>query len=204
MLTASEMRRIITPSKLQFAADEKCRTHVYELLAQRITGYVEPQYVSADMLRGQEDELEARILYARHYAPVEQVGFITNDAWGFTLGYSPDGLVNNDGAIECKSRDQKYQISTIANAEVPQEYVLQLQTGLLVSERKWIDFISYSGGLPMVVMRVYPDEKVQAAIIAAAAAFEVQVAEKLDAYTKNLAVMRTIPTERRVELEIMV
>ena len=42
-------------------------------------------------LRGWRDEIEARALYARHYAPVTEMGFINNDEWGFTIGYSPDG-----------------------------------------------------------------------------------------------------------------
>ena len=30
-----------------------------------------------------------------------RTGFITNNRWGFTIGYSPDGLVGDDGLIEC-------------------------------------------------------------------------------------------------------
>lgn len=202
LLTASEMKLIITPT-LKIASNEKEKTHLYELLAQRITKYVEPHYISSDMLRGQDDEVEARILYAERYAPVTDMGFITNDKWGFTLGYSPDGLVGDDGAIECKSRRQKYQIETLVNRETPADYLMQIQTGLLVSERKWIDFISYSGGLPMVTMRVHPDPAIQKAIIEAAGAFEERLADKLETYRETLASQaRLIPTERRIEQEM--
>ena len=85
LMTASEMKLIITPT-LKVAANEKASAHLYELLAQRITKHVEPHYISDDMIRGQVDEIEARLLYAKHYAPVEEVGFVTNDEWGFTLG----------------------------------------------------------------------------------------------------------------------
>jgi len=108
LLTASEMHLIVT-STLKAASNDKERSHLYELLAQRITQYVEPSYVSDAMLRGVDDEIEAVNLYSRNYAPAYQVGFITNDRWGFTLGYSPDSLVGNDGQIECKSRKQKYR-----------------------------------------------------------------------------------------------
>jgi predicted phage-related endonuclease len=202
LLTASEMRLILTPS-LKPASNEKERTHLFELLAQRITCHVEPHYVSDDMLCGQSDEVDARILYAQHYAPVEDMGFITNDKWGFTLGYSPDGLVGNDGLIECKSRRQKFQVETIISGAMPADYLLQVQTGLLVSEREWLDFISYSGGLPMVMVRIYPDPEVQDAIIEAAAAFEARIAEKMDAYRARLgSKARLIPTERKIEQEI--
>lgn len=203
ILTASEMPRIITPT-LKVASNDKSRAHELEIAAQRISGYVEPSYISDDMLRGQEDEFYARQLYAEHYAPVEQAGFITNDRFGFILGYSPDGLVGDDGLIEIKSRRQRFQIETIAADEVPSEYMIQIQTELLVSERQWVDFISYSGGLPMFVKRVEPIPEFQEAIIAAACAFEAKVAEKMLEYRATLAAMKLIPTERRIEAEMYV
>ena len=200
LLTASEMKLILTPT-LKIAANEKERTHLFELLAQRVTRHVEPHFVTDDMLRGHADEERARALYAELHAPVStDAGFITNNKWGFTLGYSPDGLVGDDGLIECKSRRQKYQIQTITEEGVPEEYLLQLQTGLLVSERKWCDFISYCGGLPMVVRRVYPDAKIQDAIVQAAGAFETRLAERLAKYNERAASMPM--TERVVELEM--
>src|SRR3990167_3020074 len=83
-LTASEMKNIITPAKLE---PVKNPAHLYELLSQRITGYVEPMYISDDMLRGVEDEITARDLYSKNYSEVIECGFITNDKWGFTIGY---------------------------------------------------------------------------------------------------------------------
>lgn len=203
LLTASEMKHIITPT-LKVANNDKTRSHIYELLAQRISRYVEPMYVSDDMLRGVEEEFYARQVYAEHHAQVEQCGFITNDRWGFTIGYSPDGLVGGDGLIEIKSRRQKFQVQTIVEnltgGTIPADYVMQAQTGLLVSEREWLDFISYSGGLPMCVVRVWPDDAVQGAIIEAAAAFEAKLAECLEIYRS--ASVGLIPTERRVEQEM--
>lgn len=200
ILTASEMKLIITPANLKPASNDKERAHVYELAAQRISGFVEPHYISEDMMRGNDDEVYARALYADKYAPVTEMGFITNDKWGFKIGYSPDGLVGDDGLIECKSRRQKYQIETIVKQEVPAEYVIQLQTGLLVSERKWIDFISYSGGLPMFVQRVYPDPVVQEAIVLAATGFNERVAANITKY--NELASKYHMTERTIEKEI--
>ena len=204
VITASEMKHLLTVKSLKAADNEKTRQHVYELLFQRITGFVEPQYVSDAMLRGQEDEIYARAAYEEHCAPVTETGFITNDKWGFKLGYSPDGLIGDDGLIEIKSRAGKYQVQTIAENEVPEEYVLQLQTGLLVSERKWIDFISYSGGLPMFIKRVEPDPLIQGAIIAACTAFEAKLAAKEQDYRTTLTSMpKVIETERREAEEII-
>src|SRR5690606_996858 len=54
LLTASEIDRILTP-KLKIADNAKTRAHLWELAAQRISEYVEPQYISDAMLRGHED-----------------------------------------------------------------------------------------------------------------------------------------------------
>ena len=202
ILTASEIKLIITPT-LKVASNDKERAHLFELLAQRITGYTEPQYVSDDMLRGHEDEIEARIKYAEHYAPVTECGFIARNLGGLVIGYSPDGLVGDDGLIECKSRRQKYQAETILADEVPAEYMLQIQAGLLVSGRQWLDFISYSAGLPMFVKRVLPDERYRAAIIAAATEFENRLQLALDRYQSALKSMPVlINTERKIEEEM--
>lgn len=205
LITASEMSLLLTPT-LKFANNDKSRAHVWELAAQRISGHTEPHYISNDMLRGHEDEIDARDLYSKKIAPVQQCGFVTNDKWGFTLGYSPDGLVGETGLIECKSRRQKFQVQTIAEhlpaGTIPDDYILQVQTGLLVTERQWLDFISYSGGLPMCVIRVLPDLAIQAAIVDAAASAEKQIAEKIAAYTKNARGL--LETERRIEQEMTI
>ncbi|CDO38950.1 lambda exonuclease family protein [Novosphingobium sp. KN65.2] len=203
ILSASEVKLIMTPT-LKVANNDKTRAHVFELLFQRITGFVEPQYVSDAMLRGQEDEIYAREAYREHFAEVTETGFVTNDSLGFTIGYSPDGLVGDDGLIEIKSRCGKYHVQTIAQDEVPEEYMLQLQTGLFVTGREWIDFISYCGGLPMFVKRVEPIPEFQEAIISAATAFEARIADMELEYFSTLAAMKkVIPTERREALEIV-
>lgn len=208
LLTASEMKLIVTPT-LKPASNDKERAHLYELLAQRITGYVEPSYISDAMLRGMEDEIEARLQYHKTYAPVTEVGFITNDKWGFTIGYSPDALVGDDGLIECKSRNQKYQIRTIVDYvsadTIDPDFMIQVQTGLMVSERKWCDLVSYCGGLPMATVRVFPDERIQTAIIDAATAFEKRLAEAHAKYESIVAstTARLIRTERKIIQEMI-
>lgn len=206
LITASEMKLIITPT-FKIANNDKEKAHLYELAAQRITGYVEPSYISDDMLRGYEDEIEARQLYSECYHPVQEIGFITSDRFGFTIGYSPDGVVGDNGLIECKGRRQKHQLKTLIECVeasiIPDEYIIQCQTGLLVSEREWLDFITYCGGMEMAIIRVYPDKKIQDAIIEAATVFEAKIIKTIEKYeTIKKSGARMIPTERRIELEI--
>ena len=202
LLTASEMHSIVTPTG-KIAANDKTRAHEWELLAQRITKHVEPQHMNDNFIRGHEDEITARNLYSQNFAPVQKVGFVTNSAWGFTIGYSPDGLVGDDGLIECKSRRQRFQVETLMTGEVPTEHIIQCQTGLLVTGRKWLDYLSFSGGLPMPAIRVFPDPEMQAAIVAAATAFEQRLADKLARYSATIDTLRTVPTERTAELEMV-
>lgn len=193
LLTASEMKLVLTEKTLKVCDNDKIKAHIYELAAQRITRFVEPVFESFDMVRGKADEAEARARYADVYGPVEEVGFITNNRWGFTLGYSPDGLVGTDGAIECKSRKQKFQVQTVVEhlhaGGIPGEFVMQHQTGLLVAEREWIDFVSYSEKLPMAVIRVHPDDKIQSAILEAAAITEAKIAKIIADYGEATAIM---------------
>lgn len=205
LLTASEMKLIITPSALKIASNDKVRTHLYELLAQRVTGYVEPHFQSYDMERGNFEEERAREKYSETYAPVTECGFVTNDEWGFTLGYSPDGLVGDDGLIEIKSRIQKLQMQTliewVTKQAVPADFVMQVQTGLLITRRKWLDFISYSGGMVMSVTRAYPDPVIQNAIVEASGAFEAKLSEARKIYDDLIASnARLVPTERLLYL----
>lgn len=207
LLTASEVKLILTPT-LKVANNEKTRAHAWELAAQRISDYVEPTYIGEAMLRGHEDEILARALYAKRYNEVRETGFVTNDEFGFTLGCSPDGLVGDDGMIECKSRIQKYQVQTIVeefvDGKIPEEFVLQVQTAMLVCQRKWCDFISYSGGLPMAVIRVEANPEIQEAILAAATGFEERIAQIVKDYRAAIEARKYPETERRVEEEMYV
>lgn len=201
LLTASEMENIITPKTLQPVKkknpDEEIE-HLWELLAQRITKHVEPAFKGSAMLRGEIEESYARNTYADEYGEVEVMGFVTNDKWGFTLGYSPDWLVGSEGQGECKSRCQKYQIEAIVCGEMPDEFRIQIQTGLLVTERPWCDFVSYCGGMYMFTKRIYPDLEVQKSIIEAATIFEARLAKRLEQYHAKISDKsnRLIPTKR--------
>jgi hypothetical protein len=170
------------------------------LTAERITGFTEPTYVSDDMWRGMTDEPIARDLYSQHFAQVHEYGFMVLERDGWKLGFSPDGLVGDDGAIEIKSRRSNNQLKTILTDTVPAENMAQIQTGLLVSGRKWLDYVSYCGGMPLYVKRVYPDPRWFNAIVRAVDAFEHVAAEMTARYTEATVGMPA--TERVVEQEM--
>jgi hypothetical protein len=201
MLTASEVKLIMSPTG-KIADNDKTRAHVWELAAQRISGHVEPTYLSDDMLRGHDEEILARQAYDQCIAPTKSVGFVVNRKLGFPVGCSPDWLVQTDGQGEAKSRRQKFQVQTIVENVLgetcPDDFSLQVQAQLWVTERKWCDFCSYSNGLPMAVIRILPDPEWQEKFEAAAIAFEDKVQRAVNDYRSALASgARLIPTERR-------
>lgn len=195
LVTASVVGKLLTPT-LKVAANDTSRALTLTLFAERITGQIEDVFVSADMERGTDDEPFARDLYAEHHAPVTQVGFMRRDFAGYSVGWSPDGLVSTDGAIEIKSRKPVKQINTILNDEVPTENMAQLQAALLVSGRDWIDYVSYAEGLPLYVKRVEPQQDWFDAITCAAEDLEANIVDltaRYNAAIDGLPVAERIP-----------
>lgn len=186
--------------RVEPAHNDTARNLTVFLAAERITGYTEPTYTSDDMWRGVESEPIARDLYSEHFAPARQIGFFLREEAGWKLGYSPDGLVGDDGLIEIKAPRSKKQLATILADAVPAENLPQCQAGLLVSGRKWLDFVSYNGGMPLFVKRVFPDRRWFDAIEAAAKKFELTVADMITCY--NAAIEGLPATERVVEMEM--
>lgn len=169
--------------------------------AERITGWTEETPMTPDMWRGVEAEPVARDFYSGHHREAVEYGFMRRDGKGWTLGYSPDGLVGDDGLIEIKAPRQKNHLRTILADEVPDQYVPQCQAALLVSGRKWVDFISYVGGMPFYVKRVLPDPRWHKAIIAAAEAFEASVTALVADYNKRV---EGLPVPERIDLEVVI
>jgi hypothetical protein len=183
ILTASTIGRLIAASTIKAASNVESRTLTLQLAAERITGHTDPTYASDAMERGTYDEPVARDIYTRSFDPVTECGFMVRDDWGFKIGYSPDGLVEDDGLIEIKSRDQKAHLATVLADEVPAANMAQLQCGLLISGRAWIDYVSYCSGMHLWRKRVQPDPRWHAAIIAVGAQFEAATEDIIARYT---------------------
>ena len=181
-ITASTVSRLITATGKP-ANNDTSRAQLLQLLAERITGESEASFYGDDMARGHLLEPLARDLYAKHYSPVTECGFVTATHCGVELGYSPDGLVGEDGLIEIKSPRQKNHLKHLLTDVVPAEYMPQVQLGLAVTGREWCDFISYAPGLPLFVHRCRRDEGFIAQLIAAAEAAELELQRLMALYT---------------------
>jgi hypothetical protein len=65
--------------------------------------------------------------------------------------------VGDDGVLEIKTKLAHLQLEVLDKGAVPAEHVAQCQGALWVTQRKWLDFVSYWPGLPLFIKRVYPD-----------------------------------------------
>lgn len=199
LLTASTIGKLITPSTLKVADNETSRGLTHTLAAERITGHVEYVHPTFDMQRGTDDEPFARAVYAEHFTPVEEVGFMVRKEADYTLGFSPDGLVGTDGLIEIKSRKAKEQLATVLLDRVPLYNLAQIHAGMLVTDRKWCDYVSFSAGLPLWRKRIERSAKWDAVIEEAARTFEINVSNII---TNFIHATGGLPaTERRPECE---
>lgn len=141
-ISSSKVSAILTGKKGLLKGAE---TYAIELIAERIIEEPEIGYTSSDMERGIELELYARDIYAenRKVDVVEVGGIEMGDLW-----FSPDGLVNADGFIEIKCCKAKRHIQNILYKEYRDEYLPQIQFGLLVSGRNWCDLVLFHPDMP--------------------------------------------------------
>lgn len=188
------------PPVYSVANNDTSRALTLTLAAERITGWTEDTPMTSDMWRGTEAEPFARDAYAKHVAPVEQVGFMVRQEDDWTLGYSPDGLVGDDGLLEIKAPRAKTHVQTVLADAVPAYNMAQLQGGLLVTGRKWIDFVPYVGGMHLYPIRVEPDPAWFEAITKAAIAFEKNVAQIVSDYEQAVV---DLPKTERIDFNLV-
>jgi hypothetical protein len=138
------------------------RDYRAELIAERLTGRAEDQYVSKEMKFGTEQEPFARTAYEiKTENIVDQVGFIFHPRLDFT-GASPDGLIGEDGGLELKCPKTTTHLAYMMGGTVPKEYQYQMLWNMACAEREWWDFASYDPRLPeklrVFIVRLPRDE----------------------------------------------
>lgn len=144
------------------------------------------------MAHGTEWEPVARALYeAEHDRVVDQVTFVDHP-WIAMAGASPDGLIGDDGSIECKCPNSATHLETLFTRKIPRGYMLQMQWVMECAERKWCDFISYDPRMPehlrLIVIRVDRDEELLKEIRAEVTKFLDEVDElvtKIEGYPRT-------------------
>lgn len=153
--TASSFDKIVT---MKGDPSKQAQKYLYKLAGEKVSGKAEETYQNAAMQRGVELEDEARQLYQMITdTQVEQVGLCLADG-AHVYGCSPDGLVGKDGGMEIKCPTISTHVEYLLGNILPTEYFQQVQGSLLVTARKWWDFMSYYPGLKPLIIRVTPDK----------------------------------------------
>ena len=96
---------------------------------------------------------------------ITQVGSVS-DTMGRWIT-SPDGMIDENGVLEIKCLPKNH-ISALLyyskHGKAPPDYIQQTQGQLFVTEREYVDLLYYHPDLPKIVIRQYPDEKIQTAL----------------------------------------
>ena len=172
--TASSFDKIVTPGgKLSKSAD----SYRNRLLAEWMAGHPLDQGAQTwAMERGNLYESEAADAYEFQTGNITQVvGFCTSDDGAF--GYSPDRFVGDDGLLEIKVNGPAVHVGYMLDpAQLAADYRLQVQGGMMVTERRWCDLVSYCKELgTTVIYREERDEDFITLLITALAKFNDQM-----------------------------
>lgn len=176
--TSSELSKLLTKPKSGEGVSKTAEAYIFDKIAEELTNGTCLDYTQIDTKEtrwGHELEPVAREAYEKAMdVEVELCGFIEHSP---SFGGSPDGLVGEEGGIEIKcpynsavhARYLLMQSPADLKALKP-EYYAQIQGNLLVTGRKWFDFVSYdprvqNPAFALKILRIPRDEKMIAEII---------------------------------------
>jgi len=136
-------------------------TYVLEIVAEYLSSADKEQFSNKHTDRGNELEPQARTIYELTTGKdVKQVGFIEHNDY---VGCSPDGLIDDDGGLEIKCIDDVGYLKMLLGEEISSDYQWQIQMNLLITGRKWWDFVAYNPNFKqsIIIKRVVPDKDKQ-------------------------------------------
>jgi putative phage-type endonuclease len=142
-------------------------TLCWDKMAQKYSIADKKTFSTEDTERGVEFEPHAREMYELKTGnKVVEVGFIINEEYKLA-GVSPDGLVGEDGLVEIKCfADTKHfemicDLKENGEFEIEKKYLWQMQMQMLITGRKWNDFVAYNPNYKerLLIRRILPDEE---------------------------------------------
>ncbi len=145
-VTASRVADVIAKTKSGPAASRT--NYMAQLIAERLTGTVEPSFTNAAMAWGTDAEPLARAAYEFHAGVlVDEVAFIDHPIVPMS-GASPDGLVGAKGLVEIKCPNTATHLETLLGSSLAGKYRAQMQWQMACAGRAWCDFVSFDPRLP--------------------------------------------------------
>lgn len=163
---------------------ETKKNKLLQKAAEKITGKSDDDhFVTEDIQRGIDLEDEAILAYEMTTGnSVDKVGFIEENDF---VGCSPDGLVGADGIIEVKCPKQSVFLKQVIDQKIKPEYYTQIQFNLLISGRKWCDYIAYNKNFPLFIKRFEIDTEAREKIVNAIEECTNKIKEFISSYKKR-------------------
>lgn len=154
-VTASRVADIIRTSRTKGQPSASRTRYLGELVSERLTGQPTMDgFKSADMMRGNEVEAEARDHYAvTMNAAVTRIDFVDHPIIAMT-GASPDAFVDGDGLLELKCPATHTYLEVLRGAPIDPDYLTQMHWQMACTGRVWCDFVNYDNRLP-AAMRMH-------------------------------------------------
>jgi putative phage-type endonuclease len=184
-ISGSRFRAVLDLHKRTGHPNKPRRELVADLCRELETGVLTSIEPNEYMAHGTRCEPIACALYAfERDADVQHAAWIPHPTIAY-VGFSPDGLVGDDGMIEIKSPAlEPRHTRTVESGKCPDDYLAQCQGGLWVTGRAWCDFVSFwEPTHELCVVRVQRDETFIARLEAECAAVwaEVMAAQEIAA-----------------------
>lgn len=140
-LTASRMGDAMDfTRKGESAARKKLKI---EIIAERLTDLMVDHYITPAMEWGIAHEDAAKARYEEITGNlISPCGFALHETIPY-FGASPDGLIGDDGLIECKCPTTTTYTEWLVSGVVPEQHKPQMLAQLAVTGRKWCDFFAF-------------------------------------------------------------
>jgi predicted phage-related endonuclease len=169
-------------------------TYIMEIMAEKYSSAEPDNYTNKDIERGIELEDYAREMYELETGKkITQVGFIEHNSFS---GCSPDGLIGEDGGVEFKALKDinHFKLSILGEREIESKYIWQIQMNLMITSRKWWEFVSYNPNYnkSLLIFKIKPDEEKFADLKKGLEIGEIKIKELSD----KIDAMRDIKTQK--------
>lgn len=200
IITASNIDKVIAGHKSASkskdgAMAQTYAAYAYQLAYERISQMIGGKFHNANFDRGNESEPKALEDYRlRTGVKAVRAGiFIRQTDWG-TIGASPDFLLPDGGIGEIKAKNGALHIAAICEDAIPNTHIEQIQAQIMLANAPYADFVCFTEGLPLLIMRAKPDAALHAKIEEACIFFEgfiVSIVEKYYSRTQGISAPTT-------------
>jgi len=142
-LTASRMADAMAYTKKGEPAAVRS-DYMRELLAERLTGFSMPHFVSPAMEWGSEHEDEAVDYLVERYPQYNpELSRFYDHPTIANFGATPDRELGDNGLLEVKCPTTTTFLKWVINGVVPEEHRAQMSAQLLCTGRQWCGFVAY-------------------------------------------------------------